>query len=139
MATPPSAPDAATLSPPLPDPLAVFLVTDGVPTQIMGVYKFDINVENPSREGAYAPEMDVYVDYDPSNPEHSALLAAGAGGMVTIRVAVLDPHGAAIDCREMDCTVERYHVYWGKRFYDGTTGLRGDFDLEVVGEARIIS
>ena len=85
------------------------------------------------------PEIDVYVDYDPSNPEHRALLAAGAGGIVTIRVAILDPHGSTNDCREMDCTVERYDVYWGRRFHDGTTGLQGDFDLEVVGEARIIS
>ena len=139
LAAPPSAHYAAHLPPSFPPPLVVYLVAEGIPTEILDVRKFDFNVENPSRRGAYAPEIDVYVDYDPSNPEHRALLAAGAGGIVTIRVAILDPHGSTNDCREMDCTVERYDVYWGRRFHDGTTGLQGDFDLEVVGEARIIS
>ena len=57
---------------------------------------------------------------------------------MTVRVAVLDANGTAIDCREMDCKVERYHVFWGGRLYDLTKRLRGDFDLEVVGETRIV-
>ena len=138
LAIPSSVHDGPLLTTSLPDPLAVYLVTDGIPERIPGVYEFAINVMNPSREGGYAPEMDVNVDYDPSNPEHRALLAAGAGGIVTVRVAIFDANGTAIDCREMDCTVERYHVFWGGRLYDPTKRLRGDFDLEVVGEARKI-
>ena len=138
LAISPSAHDGPLVAAPLPDPLAVYLVTDGIPKRIPGVYQFVINVVNPSREGGYAPEMDINVDYDPSNPEHRALLAAGGGGIVTVRVAILDANGTAIDCREMECTVERYHVFWGARLYDLTKRLRGDFDLEVVGETRVV-
>ena len=138
LAIPPSAHDGPLVAAPLPDPLAVYLVTDGIPERIPGVYRFVINVVNPSLEDRYAPEMDIDVDYDPSNPGHRALLAAGAGGIVTVRVAILDANGTAIDCREMDCKVERYHVFWGGRLYDLTKRLRGDFDLEVVGETRTV-
>ena len=47
MATSLSAYDAAPLPPPSPAPLAVYLVTDGVPTEIVGIHDFDITVENP--------------------------------------------------------------------------------------------
>ena len=139
LAIPPSAHDGELVAAPLPDPLAVYLVTDGIPKRIPGVYQFDINVFNPSRQGGYAAEIDINVDYDPSNSEHLALLAAGAGGMVTVRIAILDANGTVIDCREMDCTVERYHVFWSGRLYDLTKRLRGNFDLEVVGETRVVT
>ena len=79
--------DAAPLPPPPPAPLAVYFVEDGHPTEIVGIDDFDITVENPTSEGADAPEMDITLEYDPSNPEHRALMAAGEGGIVTIRVA----------------------------------------------------
>ena len=138
MATPLSAYNAAPLPPPSPAPLAVYLVADGVPTEIEGIDDFDITVENPSSEGADAPELDITLDYDPSNPEHQALLAAGEGGTVTMRVATRDPNGAAIACREMDCTVVRYRLSMDERLRDDTKRLRVNFDLEAVGEARII-
>jgi hypothetical protein len=118
--------------------LAVYLVTDGVPTEIVGIHDFDITVENPASEDADATELDITLDYDPSNPEHRALMAAGEGGMVTMRVATRDPHGAAIACREMDCTVVRYRLSMDERFREDTKRLRVNFDLEAVGEARII-
>ena len=138
MATPLSAYDAAPLPPPPPAPLAVYLVADGVPTEIVGIDDFDITVENPASEDADAPELDITVEYDPANAEHRALIAAGDGGMVTVRVATRDPHGAAIACREMDCTVVRYRLSMDERFRDDAKRLRVNFDLEAVGDARII-
>ena len=138
MATPLVAYNAAPLPPPSPAPLAVYLVVDGVPTEIVGIDDFDITLENPSSEDADAPELDIRLDYDPSNPEHRALMAAVDGGMVTVRVATRDPHGAAISCREMDCTVVRYRLSMDERFREVTKRLRVNFDLEAVGEARII-
>ena len=138
MATSLAAYDAAPLPPPSPAPLAVYLVTDGVPTEIVGIHDFDITVENPASEDADAPELDITLDYDPSNPEHRALMAAGDGGTVTMRVATRDPHGAAIACREMDCTVVRYRLSMEERFREDTKRLRVNFDLEAVGEVRTI-
>ena len=138
MATSLSAYNAAPLPPPSPAPLAVYLMADGVPTEIVGIDDFDITVENPSSEDADAPELDITLDYDPSNPEHRALMAAGDGGTVTVRVATRDPHGAAIACREMDCTVVRYRLSMDERFRDDTKRLRVKFDLEAVGEVRAI-
>ena len=138
MATSLAAYDAAPLPPPSPAPLAVYLVTDGVPTEIVGIHDFDITVENPASEDADAPELDITLDYDPSNPEHRALMAAGDGGTVTMRVATRDPHGAAIACREMDCTVVRYRLSMDERFREDTKRLRVNFDLEAVGEVRTI-
>ena len=138
MATSLSAYNAAPLPPPSPAPLAVYLMADGVPTEIVGIDDFDITVENPSSEDADAPELDITLDYDPSNPEHRALMAAGDGGTVTVRVATRDPHGAAIACREMDCTVVRYRLSMEERFRDDTKRLRIKFDLEAVGEVRAI-
>ena len=130
--------DAAPLPPPPPAPLAVYFVEDGHPTEIVGIDDFDITVENPTSEGADAPEMDITLEYDPSNPEHRALMAAGEGGIVTIRVATRDPNGAAIACREMDCTVVRYRLSMDERFREDTKRLRVNFDLEAVGEVRTI-
>jgi hypothetical protein len=138
MATELAAYDAAPLPPPSPAPLAVYLVSDGVPTEIVGIHDFDITVENPASEDADATELDITLDYDPSNPEHRALMAAGEGGMVTMRVATRDPHGAAIACREMDCTVVRYRLSMDERFREDTKRLRVNFDLEAVGEVRTI-
>ena len=138
MATALSAYNAAPLPPPSPAPLAVYLVADGVPTEIVGIDDFDITVENPSSEEADAPELDITLDYDPSNPEHRALMAAGDGGTVTVRVATRTAHGVAIACREMDCTVVRYRLSMEERFRDDTKRLRIKFDLEAVGEVRAI-
>ena len=138
MATSLSAYDAAPLPPPPPAPLAVYLVADGVPTEIEGINDFDITVENPASEDADAPDLDITLDYDPSNPEHRALIAAGDGGTVTVRIATRDPHGLAIACREMDCAVVRYRLSMDERFRDDTKRLRVNFDLEAVGEARVI-
>ena len=138
MATELAAYDAAPLPPPSPAPLAVYLVSDGVPTEIVGIDDFDITVDNPASEDADAPELDITLDYDPSNAEHRALIAAGDGGTVTVRVATRDPHGTAIACREMDCTVVRYRLSMDERLRDDTKRLRVNFDLEAVGEARII-
>ena len=138
MATALSAYNAAPLPPPSPAPLAVYLVADGVPTEIVGIDDFDITVENPSSEEADAPELDITLDYDPSNPEHRALMAAGDGGTVTVRVATRTTHGVAIACREMDCTVVRYRLSMEERFRDDTKRLRIKFDLEAVGEVRAI-
>ena len=138
MATSLSAYNAAPLPPPSPAPLAVYLMADGVPTEIVGIDDFDITVENPSSEDADAPELDITLDYDPSNPEHRALMAAGDGGTVTVRVATRTPHGVAIACREMDCTVVRYRLSMDERFRDDTKRLRIKFDLEAVGEVRAI-
>lgn len=138
MATSLSAYDAAPLPPPPPAPLAVYLLTDGVPTEIVGIDDFDITVENPASEDADAPELDLTIDYDPANAEHRALIAAGDGGMVTVRVATRDPHGTAIACREMDCTVVRYRLSMDERFREDTKRLRVNFDLEAVGKVRII-
>ena len=118
--------------------MAVYLLADGVPTEIVGIDDFDMTVENPSSEDADAPELDITLSYDPSNPEHRALIAAGDGGTVTVRVATRDPHGAAIACREMDCTVVRYRLSMDERFRDDTKRVRVNFDLEAVGEACII-
>ena len=138
MATSLAAYDAAPLPPPPPAPLAVYLVSDGVPTEIVGIDDFDITVENPASEDADAPELDLTIDYDPANAEHRALIAAGDGGMVTVRVATRDPNGTAIACREMDCTVVRYRLSMDERFREDTKRLRVNFDLEAVGEVRII-
>ena len=55
-----------------------------------------------------------------------------------MRVATRDPHGGAIACREMDCTVVRYRLSMDERFRNDTKRLRVNFDLEAVGEACII-
>ena len=138
MATSLSAYDAAPLPPPSPAPLAVYLVADGLPSEIVGINDFDITVENPSSEEADAPELDIRLDYDPSNPEHRALMAACDGGTVTVRVVTRGPHGAAIACREMDCTVVRYRLSMDERFREVTKRLRVNFDLEAMGELRTI-
>lgn len=138
MATPLAAYDAVPLPPPPPAPLAVYLLTDGVPAEIVGIDDFDITVENPTSEDADAPELDLTIDYDPANAEHRALIAAGDGGTVTVRVATRDPHGVAVACREMDCTVVRYRLSMDERFREDTKRLRVNFDLEAVGEVRII-
>ena len=118
--------------------VVVILVADGIPTEIVGIDDFDITVENPTSEDADAPELDITVAYDPANAEHRALIAAGDGGKVTVRVATRDPHGTAIACREMDCTVVRYRLSMDERFRDDTKRLRVNFDLEAVGEVRVI-
>ena len=139
MATQLAAHDAAPLPPPPPAPLAMFLVEDGVPTEVVGINDFDITVENPTGEDADAPELDVTLDYDPANAQHRALIAAGDGGTVTVRVATRDPQGMAIACREMDCTVVRYRLSMDDRPYrDDVKRLRVNIDLEAVGAARII-
>ena len=138
MATSLAAYNAAPLPPPSPAPLAVYLVADGVPTEIVGIDDFDITVENPTGEDADAPELDITVAYDPANAEHRALIAAGDGGKVTVRIATRDPHGVAIACREMDCTVVRYRLSMDERFRDDTKRLRVKFDLEAAGDVRII-
>ena len=68
MATQLAAYDAAPLPPPAPAPMAVYLVEDGVPTEIAGVEDFDITVENPTAERADAPELDITLDYEPGQP-----------------------------------------------------------------------
>lgn len=138
MATSLAAYDAAPLPPPAPAPLALYLVTDGVSAEIVGIDDFDITVENPSSEDADAPELDLTIEYDPANAEHRTLIEAGDGGTVTLRIATRDPHGVAIACRELDCTVVRYRLSMDERFRDDTKRLRVNFDLEAVGEVRII-
>ncbi len=138
MATQLAAYDAAPLPPPSPAPLAVYLVEDGVPVEIAGVDDFDITVENPTSEQADAPELDITLNYDPANPQHQALLNAGNGGIVTVRVATRDPRGVAVACRELDCTVVRYRLSMDERFRDDTKTARVNFDLEGVGEMRVV-
>ena len=63
--------------------------------------------------------------------------------MVTLRIATRDPHGAAIACREMDCTVVRYSMSFGERpslrhREDTERRLRVNFDLEAMGDLRTI-
>ena len=140
MATQLAAYDAAPLPPPAPAPMAVYLVEAGVPTEISGVEDFDITVENPTGDRADAPELDITLDYDPANPQHQALLNAGSGGTVTVRVATRNPQGVAIACREMDCTVVRYRMTMDDRSYrDDGKSIRVNLDLEGVGGARIIA
>ena len=138
MATQLAAYDAAPLPPPSPAPLAVYLVEDGVPVEIAGVDDFDITVENPTSEQADAPELDITLNYDPANRQHQALLNACNGGIVTVRVATRDPRGVAVACRELDCTVVRYRLSMDERFRDDTKTARVNFDLEGVGEMRVV-
>jgi len=138
MATQLAAYDAAPLPPPAPAPMAVYLVEDGVPTEIAGVEDFDITVENPTAERADAPELDITLDYDPANPQHQILLNACGGGIVTVRIATRDTQGLAVSCREMDCAVVRYRMSMDERFRDDTKTIRVNLDLEGVGEVRYI-
>ena len=55
MATPLVAYNAAPLPPPSPAPLAVYLVVDGVPTEIVGIDDFDITLENPAARTLMPP------------------------------------------------------------------------------------
>ena len=139
MSNPLGAYDAAPLPPPRSAPMALFLVADGIPTEIVGIHDFEIAVENPTNQDPDAPELDITLDYDPANPQHCALVAAGEGGAVTVRVAARDPHGAAIACQELDCTVVRYRLTMDDRSpRDDTRQLRLNIELEGIGAARAI-
>ena len=138
MATQLAAYDAAPLPPPAPAPMAVYLVENGIPTEIAGVEDFDITVENPTGERPDAPDLDITLDYDPANPQHRILLDACNGGTITVQVATRNPQGAAIACRELDCTVVRYRMTMDERFRDDAKSIRVNLDLEGVGELRIV-
>ena len=136
--------DAAPLSSPAPAPMAVYLVENGVPTEIAGVDDFDITVANPTTERADASELDITLEYDPANPQHQTLLNACGGGSgdgsdtVTIRIATRNARGAAVACHEMDYSVVRYRMSMDDRFRDDAKSIRVSLDLEGVGEVRVI-
>ena len=138
--------DAAPQSSPAPAPMAVYLVENGVPTEIAGVDDFDITVANPTTERADASELDITLEYDPANPQHQTLLnACDSGGSsdadpgtVTVRIATRNPRGAAVACREMDCAVVRYRMSMDDRFRDDAKSIRVSLVLEGVGEVRDI-
>ena len=138
MATQLAAHSAAPVPLPQTATMALYLVEDGIPVEVAGIDDFYITVENPASEGADAPNLDVTMDYDPANAQHRALIAAGVGGTVTVRVSTLDSHGAAVACLEMDCTVFRYRLSMG--FYSLLDDERLCFNIELkgVGAPRII-
>ena len=140
MATQLAAYSAAPVPPPQSAPMALYLVEDGIPVEVVGIDDFDVTIENPARKGSDAPELDVTMDYYPANAQHQALIAAGAaGGTLTVRVATRDSHGAAVACLEMDCTVVRYRLSMDdfSRHDDGKR-LSFNIELEGVGAPRII-
>ena len=138
MATQLAAHSAAPVPPPQTATMSLYLVEDGIPVEVVGIDDFDITLENPAREGADAPELDVTMLYYPANAQHQALVAAGVGGTVTVRVATRDSHGATVACLEMDCTVVRYRLSMG--FYSLLDDERLCFNIELkgVGAPRII-
>ena len=139
MATQLAAYSAAPVPPPQSAPMALYLVEDGIPVEVVGIDDFDVTIENLAREGADAPELDVTMDYDPANAQHHTLVAAGVGGTVTVRVATRDSHGAAVACLELDCTVVRYRLSMNRYSRRGDDkGLSFNIELEGVGAPRII-
>ena len=75
---PPSVHDGPLVAAPLPDPLAVYLVTDGIPERIPGVYRFVINVVNPSL-GRADMHLGWTSTWTTTRPIPNTVRAAGSG------------------------------------------------------------
>ena len=139
MATQLAAHSAAPVSPPQTATMAMYLVEDGIPVEVVGIDDFYITLENSAREGADAPKLDVFIYYYPANAQHRALIAAGVGGTVTVCVPTRDSHGATVVCLEMDCTVVRYRLYMScYSLPDDDERLCVNMKLKGVGAPRII-
>ena len=139
MATQLAAHSAAPVPPPQTATIAMYLVEDGIPVEVVGTDDFEITLKNPAREGADAPNLDVTMKYYPANAQLRALIADGVDGTVTVRVSTRDSHGAAVAGLELDCTVVRYRLYVRcYSLHDDDECLCVNMKLKGVGAPRII-
>lgn len=117
------------------EPLAVYLIDGGIPSELPGLEDFNLNLGD-------ATEVDFQIVYDPTNALHRNLRqSCVAGQPVTIRVALRDAGGSAVECQEFTCQVTRCRVsaddFYTRRGNDRRR-LMAYFDLAVDGGVRDI-
>ena len=103
---------------------------DGVPHRIPGVIDFTLLGESPesieaeNEEGSVNPrrarqmrrrrranpgDITLELDYDPCDPRHQALLAAGESyRRLTLRIVMYDAGGRPVYAQQAECSVLRY-------------------------------
>ena len=111
-------------------PLTLYLVEDGVAHRVPAVIDFTLVGENPEAHegeaegGAVNPrrarqmrrrrranpgDISLELDYDPSDPQHQVLLAAGdCDKRLTLRIVLNDETGRPVHAQEAECSVLRY-------------------------------
>ena len=111
-------------------PLAVHLMDGGVSHRIPGIIDFTLVGENPetmeadNEDGSVNPrrarqmrrrrranpgDITMELDYDPCDPRHQALLAAGESDKrVTLRIVMYDAGGRPVYAQQAECSVLRY-------------------------------
>ena len=111
-------------------PLSVYLMAGGVARRIPAIIDFTLVGETPeaheaeSEAGAVNPrrarqmrrrrranpgDISIDLDYDPCDPQHQTLLAAGESDQrLTLRIVLNDGDGRAVYAQEVECSVLRY-------------------------------